>query len=180
MTAPARLPAPDIRLVGDPCLRQRCREVAADEDVHDLAGGMLAAMAAHDGVGLAAPQVGDPRRVIVVSDPMAASRRPVVMINPVIDETFGPDVAHEEGCLSFPALFITLRRPCGVAVRYRDRAGQQRTLRDEGFLARVIQHEVDHLDGILFIDHLPRWRRWLLSWRLHRLRQSGRTREVAA
>jgi peptide deformylase len=180
MTAPAGLPEPEIRIVGDPCLRQRCREVAADEDVQDLAGGMLATMAAHDGVGLAAPQVGDPRRVIVVSDPFAASRRPVVMVNPVIDETFGPDVAHEEGCLSFPALFITLRRPVGVAVRYCDRAGRERTLRDDGFLARVIQHEVDHLDGVLFTDHLPRWRRWLLSWRLHRLRRSGPTREVAA
>jgi peptide deformylase len=172
--------APDVRVFGDPCLRRPCREVAATEDVGDLVEGMLAVMADHDGVGLAAPQVGDARRVIVVSDPFASRQVPLVLINPRVEETFGPAVMGEEGCLSFPELFIDLWRPRGVAVSYRDEVGNQHTLRDETFLARVILHEVDHLDGILFIDRLPRWRRWLLSWRLHRLRQGRRTGEVAA
>jgi peptide deformylase len=79
-------------------------------------------------------------------------------------------VGFEEGCLSFPELFVTLLRPRNVCVRYRDLEGQQQTLRDDGILARIVQHEVDHLDGVLYIDHLPRWRRWLLGWRLLRLR----------
>ncbi|HOX26775.1 MAG TPA: peptide deformylase [Candidatus Krumholzibacteria bacterium] len=167
-------PGVALRIYGAASLRRRCREVAAGEDVSALAAAMLALMERAGGVGLAAPQVGDLRRLIVVSEPDRRRSRPIVMVNPVIEERFGPAVPFEEGCLSFPDLYLTLRRPRGVVVRYRDAGGAARTLREDSLLARVIQHEVDHLDGILFIDHLTRWRRWLLAGRLLRLRASGR------
>jgi len=166
-----------VRLFGDAVLRRRCREVDAGEDVTDLVETMLATMAAHDGVGLAAPQIGDPRRVIVAEDPKSG-KPPVVLINPRIEESFGAPSSFEEGCLSFPNLYVHLTRPSGVEVSYRDLAGAERRLRDDGILARVVQHELDHLDGILYIDRLPRWRRWLLGLRLLQLRR--RSAEVAA
>ena len=170
--AAAAQPTVDLLLYGEPDLRRRCRDVAADEDVAPLARTMIAGMEAQSGVGLAAPQVGDLRRVVVVTDPQVARPRPRVMVNPVIEEVLGPLEVCEEGCLSFPDLYLKLARPRGVVVRYRGLDGKQQVLSDEGFLARVIQHEVDHLDGVLFFDHLPRWRRWLMSWRLSRLRRS--------
>ncbi|MEZ4388634.1 MAG: peptide deformylase [Candidatus Krumholzibacteriia bacterium] len=164
--APAAL---TILIHGDPRLRRPARPVAPDEDLGDLPARLLAGMRDHRGIGLAAPQLGDLRRVVAVSDP--ESGRSLVLVNPELDETFGPPIPFEEGCLSFPGLYLTLLRPRGVAVRYREPDGGTRTLRDEGILSRVIQHELDHLDGVLFIDHLPRWRRWWLAGRLRRLRR---------
>lgn len=176
--AAATQPALDLHLYGEPGLRRRCREVAADEDIATLANSMIVGLETRSGVGLAAPQIGDLRRVIVAGDPAAPRLRPIVMINPVIEESFGPLEVFEEGCLSFPDLYLKLPRPRSVVVRYRGLDGGKKVLRDEGFLARVVQHEVDHLDGVLFIDHLPSWRRWMLGWRLSRLRRL--TGEVAA
>lgn len=165
--------APTILVYGDPRLRLVARTVAPDEDLGDLPARLLAGMQEHDGIGLAAPQLGGQHRVIAVVDPHARPLQPLVMVNPEIVEAFGPEVPFEEGCLSFPGLFFDVLRPRGVEVRYRDPDGGERTLRDEGLLARVIQHEVDHLDGILYIDRLPRWRRWLLARRLRRIRRGG-------
>jgi peptide deformylase len=165
---------PEILIHGDPTLRASARPLDPDEDPGDLPDRLLTALAAHDGVGLAAPQIGDLRRVIVVADPERRPLEPLVMVNPEIDEHFGPEVPFEEGCLSFPGRFYTLWRPRGVAVRYRDQAGRPQQLRDDSLLARVIQHEVDHLDGVLFVDHLPRWRRWLLGFGLRQERRAMR------
>jgi peptide deformylase len=166
-------PQPEaIRIFGDPCLRHRCREVGADEDMAGLVRSMAKAMARADGLGLAAPQVGDDRRVLLARDPDRGRRRPpLVMINPRLISVAGPAVVFEEGCLSFPGLFFNLERPRDVVVAYRDVAGEERTLEAGGLLARIVQHEIDHLDGKLFIDHLPMWRRWLLARRLRRLRR---------
>ena len=163
---------------GDECLRQHCRAVEPDEDVSALADLMKQTMLESNGVGLAASQIGDRRRVITVVDPTRRPHKPMVLINPEILETFGPGTVFEEGCLSFPGLYMDLTRPRGLEVRYRTLEGDERVLRNEGILARIIQHEVDHLDGVLFIDHLPTWQRWLLFWRLWRLRRSAR--KVAA
>ncbi len=174
MNLPDDGPAARILVYGDARLRRVSRDVAAGEDVNRLVDGMLGALQAAGGVGLAAPQVGDLRRVIVCRDP-GSSAAPVVMVNPVILAREGPRVGFEEGCLSFPGLYLTLPRPQGIEVRYEDRDGRTRTLRDRGLLARIIQHEVDHLDGVLFCDHLPPWRRWLLAGRLRRLRRQEAT-----
>lgn len=166
--------APTILVYGDPRLRLPARLVSPGEDLGDLPARLLTGMQEHDGIGLAAPQLGEQRRVIAVVDPQDRPLKPLVMINPEIVEAFGPEVPFEEGCLSFPGLFFDVLRPRGVQVRYCALDGDERTLRDEGLLARVIQHEVDHLDGILYIDRLPPWRRWLLARRLRRIRKGGR------
>jgi peptide deformylase len=170
---------PPVLVYGDPRLRRRCREVTPDEDLGPLVDAMRGAMAAHDGVGLAAPQIGDLRRVVLIGDPQRPEAPPQVLVNPRIRQRFGTPSPFEEGCLSFPGLFLWLDRPPGVEATWRDPTGEQHAIRDTGLLARVLQHEVDHLDGILFVDHLPRWRRWLLHSRLWRLRQRARRKESA-
>jgi peptide deformylase len=155
--------------------------VRADETgIDNLAEGLWQLMMQHDGVGLAAPQVGDLRRVIVVqATPATTKPRRLVLINPVLTALADPKVTMEEGCLSFPGLYLRLRRPAAIQVRYRDLTGQTVEMETAGLLARVILHEMDHLDGTLFIDHLSWVKRWLLSWRLRRLAVRGRRRVVA-
>jgi len=162
-----------VLIYGDPRLRRVCREVAPDEDIGALAATMAQTMLAADGVGLAAPQIGDQRRVILCRDPGRMHEPPLVMINPVVEAHAGPRVSIEEGCLSFPGLYLRLWRPQSVQVRYCDLNGSRQQIRAVGLLARIIQHEVDHLEGVLFVDQLPRWRRWLLSWQLRRLQRLG-------
>ena len=164
--------AGQLVLHGDTRLRRVCREVAPDEDVADLAARLVRTMQAAGGVGLAAPQIGDRRRVLVCRHLDRRRAEPLIMVNPSVEARDGPDVAYEEGCLSFPGLFLTLRRPRGLRVRFRDLDGRPQVLQDKGLLARVVQHEIDHLDGVLFTDRLPRWRRWLCYLRRPRLLRS--------
>ena len=163
---------------GDVRLRHRCRPVRDDEaDLENLADVLWHLQLQHEGVGLAAPQVGDLRRVIVVQDLRErAQTRRLVLINPVVTARSDLRVTMEEGCLSFPGLYLRLRRPVAIQVRYCDLAGQTRIMAAEGLLARVILHEIDHLDGVLFIDHLSWVKRWLLTWRLRRLQVHRRRR----
>jgi peptide deformylase len=163
-------------LFDDPRLRRICRAVAPQEDVACLVTEMMRTMQTAGGVGLAAPQIGDRRRVLICRGPDDPGSAPLVMINPLIEATEGPCVAFEEGCLSFPGVFLTLRRQRAVRVRYHDLDGTMRVLHDAGLLSRIIQHEIDHLDGILFTDRLPLWRRWL--WRLRRPRLLRMRRDV--
>jgi peptide deformylase len=159
---------------GDARLRLRCRDVEQGEDARELAGALWAALDAATGIGLAAPQIGDLRRVIAARDPAAPRRRSLILVNPEIVATEGPGIWFEEGCLSFPGLYLRVRRPKRVVVAYRDLDGAPRRLEDDGLLARIVQHEVDHLDGVLYIDHLVAWRRWLLAGRLAYLRRGSR------
>lgn len=160
-------PAP-IRRFGSRCLRR----AAATADpgspaTAQLLDRMWQVLEADGGVGLAAPQVGDSRRVVVVRDTrQPAGRQRLDLVNPVVEAAFGPSVPFEEGCLSFPGLYFVVRRPRGIRVRYHDREGTPCSLEDTGLVARIVQHEVDHLDGVLFIDHLPAWRRLLHGPRL--------------
>ena len=166
---------------GDQRLRRRCRAVRlGEEDVSGLADNLGQQLGRQNGVGLSAPQLGDLRRVIVVKGPkLKLPPRPLVLVNPVITSCSAQRIAFEEGCLSFPGLFLTLRRPAAVTIRYYDIDGAEHTLKSRGVLARIIQHEIDHLDGVLFIDHLSRVRRLLLSWRLRRIKTTGRREAVA-
>jgi len=164
--APADRP---ILRFGDDRLRRVCRPVAAGEaDAPALAEELWRQLRRRGGVGLAAPQLGDLRRLIVVKDPRPGPTRRLVLVNPALEPTDAEAVWFEEGCLSFPGLFLRLPRPRAVAVAYRDLAGQEQRLQADGLLARIIQHETDHLDGILFVDHLTGWRRLWLPWRLGR------------
>lgn len=162
--------APRIRRFGDHCLRRRATEAAVGApETRALLEDLWRALSADGGVGLAAPQIGVNRRVVVIRDPrQAEGRQRLDLVNPVVRRTFGPDEPFEEGCLSFPGLYTTILRPRGIELSYSQPATGERRLhlRDEELLARIIQHEVDHLDGVLFIDHLSRWESWLLGPRL--------------
>lgn len=134
----------------NPTLRTKAAAVSNSARVADLAGDLLETMVAEGGVGLAAPQVGKSVRLFVVG----AGEEPRVMVNPEITKRSKEEIWWEEGCLSLPRLLGEVRRPKEIKVRYQDLAGKKHDLAAEGLLARAIQHEVDHLDGVLFPDRM--------------------------
>lgn len=159
-----------IRLYGDPVLRTKAETIdRIDDEVRALASDMLETLAEADGVGLAGPQVGASVRLIVVQpppDPEEARPSPRVFVNPEIVEKFGAATNAEEGCLSIPGVYETVKRPSGVRVRATGLDGDSIDERAEGILARILQHEIDHLDGVLFVDRIGPMRRALLKKRL--------------
>lgn len=148
--------AREIVIFPHPTLRKVCDPVHTfDAELRQLVEEMFEAMHLAPGVGLSAPQVDVPRRVLVVDisigqDP--GSRR--TLVNPEILATNGPTVAMDEGCLSFPGMSIEIVRPEGVRVRFQTVEGEPVEEEASGLLARVYQHEIDHLDGVLYFDHL--------------------------
>lgn len=153
-----------LYLLGEPVLRQRSAEVGAvTDDVRRLVDDMFDTMDAAKGVGLAANQVGVTRRVAVID----AEGQRFAMVNPVLLSAEGRSVA-EEGCLSIPDIFSDVTRPERIVLEALDRDGRPFRLDAEGLVARAVQHEVDHLDGILFLDHLSLMRRRLLLARWKR------------
>ena len=151
----------EIIKLPDPILRQKALPIErVDDDTRRLAADMLETMYEAPGIGLAAPQIAVSRRLIVMDVARDEEpKRPVVMINPEILELGGEPRLHEEGCLSIPDIFAEVERPGQCRVRYIDEAGAFQELDCEGLLSTVVQHEIDHLDGVLFIDHLSRLRR---------------------
>jgi len=141
----------DVRLYGDPILRRkatRVREVTPE--LRRLISDMVETMFHQVGIGLAAPQVGIPYRLLVMDDGKGSAR---ALINPTITQRIG-SVVDEEGCLSLPGIYADVERSKSVTVEATDEDDQPVNLEATGMQARVIQHEMDHLDGILFIDHL--------------------------
>jgi peptide deformylase len=145
----------------DPLLRRKSAPVERiDEDLRKLADDMLETMYAAPGVGLAAVQVGVPRRLIVLDTASGEEpRNPLVMINPEIVALGEEMRVHEEGCLSIPDVRIEIERPATATVRFLDPDGKQREIAAHGLLATAVQHEIDHLDGKLIIDFLSRLKR---------------------
>ncbi|MBU8870528.1 MAG: peptide deformylase [Gemmatimonadales bacterium] len=122
---------------------------------------------ADGGVGLAAPQIGASGRACVVRDPGGSgSGARIDLVNPVLKKAYGDWENFEEGCLSFPGLYFNVLRRRGAVIEFQDAEGVQRRIKDGGLLARILQHELDHLDGILFIDRIPAWQRFWLGPRL--------------
>jgi peptide deformylase len=163
----------DIRFLGDPVLRQRAEEVGEiDDDLRKLAAEMFETMYAEEGIGLAAPQVGVSTRLFVM-DVREDGAEPQAVVNPVIVEHSGSE-RGDEGCLSLPGLVGAVERPARIVMEGLDLDGKSLRIEASQLLARCIQHEIDHLDGILFIDRLsPIKRRMLLSkWK--KLRQAER------
>jgi peptide deformylase len=159
-----------IRLYPDPVLRQRCAEVDRfDEELARLVGDMVETMYAAPGIGLAASQVGVERRVAVVD--LSVGEDPgqlLVLVNPVLLSAGGRE-DDSEGCLSIPDFNEKVTRPETVAIAARDARGEAYELTANGLLARAIQHEMDHLDGVLFVDHLRGLRRERARRHLQRL-----------
>jgi peptide deformylase len=160
----------------DPVLRQRCAPVTVfDEALARFLDDLGESMYAHKGLGLAAPQIGEPIRALVV-DVAQRDGEPhlIEVINPEILEASDEVQVGEEGCLSFPDEFEKVRRPARARIGALDRRGQPLEIEAEGMLARALLHELDHLDGRLFIDHLSRLRRGLIERRMRKLqRQAG-------
>lgn len=146
-----------IRILGDDILRQKAAEVAEiDEEIKDFAQDLTHTMYIRDGVGLAAPQVGRSIRMFVI-DPGRRdddkAQNPIVMINPIIEDPSGESVS-DEGCISVPEVFAEVKRHDKIKISYTDLDGKRHTEEVSGFVATVIQHEYDHLDGVLFIDRI--------------------------
>jgi peptide deformylase len=161
----------DIRLYGDPVLRERAEPIPeVDDEVRRLAADMMETLAQADGVGLAGPQVGERRRIIVVHPPPPAEdevrEKPRVLVNPEVLERGGPQESAEEGCLSIPGIYDQVKRPRRVKVRALDLDGNAIEIEEEGITSRILQHEIDHLDGVLFVDRIGPMRRALLKKRL--------------
>jgi peptide deformylase len=150
-----------IITIPDPVLRKAAEEIErVDPALLKLAEDMLATMYDAPGIGLAAPQVGISRRLIVM-DPSRDEepREPLIMVNPVILERSAELRTHEEGCLSIPDVMAEVDRPATTRVAYVDEAGKQREKTLEGIWSTLVQHEIDHLNGVLFIDYLSRLKR---------------------
>jgi peptide deformylase len=161
----------EIRLMGDPVLREEAGEVeAVDEEIRGLARDMFDTMYEADGVGLAAPQVGILKRLIVV-DPREEGITPMALVNPRIVATGPESDRAEEGCLSIPGLREVVERKSTVTVEALDLDGEPIRVEAEGLHARVILHEIDHLDGVLFLDRVSPIKRKMLLKKWKKARQ---------
>lgn len=164
----------DIILAPDPRLTTPCEPVdSVDGPLKQLMDDMLDTMYAAPGIGLAAPQVGVMKRFFVVDVGEDDARDPRFFINPAITNRSDTTSLYEEGCLSLPKQYGDVERADAIGLRYQDRTGVERTLEANGMLARCIQHEMDHLDGILFIDHLSALKRRMILRRMAKVKRAG-------
>jgi peptide deformylase len=165
----------DIIIAPDPRLKLKCAPVArVDAAVRKLMDDMLETMYAAPGIGLAAPQVGVTKRLIVV-DAAAKGQppQPYRMADPEIVWASDEDNVYNEGCLSLPEHYADVVRPKAVRVRYLDHENELRELEADDLLATCVQHEMDHLDGILFVDHISALKRNMILRKLLKAKRSG-------
>jgi peptide deformylase len=160
----------------DPILRTQTEEVKTfDQSITQLVEDMFETMYNADGVGLAAPQIGRTERIFVIDpDPISEeidqkTWEKMAFINPKITRTWGDSYAYREGCLSLPELFEEVQRPSHIEIEYLDENFQKQVMEADGFLSRVIQHEFDHLEGVLFVDYLSRFKKRLIAKRLKKI-----------
>ena len=181
--------------IPDPVLRRVSKPVERfDADLHRFLDAMLETMYDAPGIGLAAVQVGEPIRAVTIdcakraddeegdekterkSGPAPELGEPMFFLNPEIVASSQDRSVYEEGCLSIPDYYADVERPAAVTVRYQDREGHPREIEADGILATCLQHEIDHLDGVLFVDHISRLKRQMVFKRFTKLaRQSGTT-----
>jgi len=158
----------------DPRLKSISEPVAdVDDGVRALMEDMLETMYAEPGIGLSAIQVGIPKRIVVVDVAREGEEpQPIRLVNPVITAESEDLAVFDEGCLSLPEFFSEIERPAEVEVTYTDENGAEQTLHADDILSRCLQHEIDHLDGILFVDHLSAVRRGMILRKLSKLKKS--------
>lgn len=160
------LPDPILRTKSDPIER-------VDADAQQLADDLLETMYDAPGIGLAAIQVGIARRMLVIDCSREEEEdAPLVFINPQIVASSDDRSAYEEGCLSIPDYYAEVERPAHVTVDYLDRDGKQRQIEADGLLATCLQHEIDHLNGVLFIDHISKLKRNMVIKKFTKLARS--------
>jgi peptide deformylase len=160
--------APDARL------KVACARVErVDDEIRALMDDLVDTMYAAPGIGLAAPQIGVARRVIVVdAAPGDETPRPLRLANPEIVWASEERALAEEGCLSFPEHFAEVERPAKIRVRFLDAENEIREIEAEGLLAKCVQHEMDHLDGVVFVDHISALKRSIILRKLQKLQKS--------
>jgi peptide deformylase len=167
----------EILIWPDPILKQKARPVArVDDSIRTLVQDMFETMYAADGVGLAAPQVGVLQRVIVLDTrPRQPESQPIAMINPEIIALEGK-TTYNEGCLSIPGESEDVERAAVVTVKFLDTEGREQTLQCDGLLSIAVQHETDHLNGTVFVDHVSTLKRELIRKRMKRVKASKEDR----
>ena len=155
-------------------LREKSLNVdMVDKDLQKLMDDMLETMYAAPGIGLAAIQIGIPKRIIVLDiDQKEGQKNPMFFVNPEIIEKSENRSTYEEGCLSVPGQFAEITRPEKCFVKYLDYYGQKKEIKAEGMLATCIQHEMDHLEGILFIDYLSKLKRTMIVKKLSKQKKT--------
>ncbi len=161
-----------LRYYGDPILRRETQNIVEfDSDLDRFIQDMFETMRENGGVGLAAPQVGDVRSLIVIDvseEEDEEPSEPIVMINPDIQELYGSCVL-EEGCLSIPEVRVEVERPEEIKVKFQNEKGEKKEIQYGGIIARIVQHEVDHLRGRLMIDYISSVKRDLLKSKLQKI-----------
>lgn len=151
-----------IRKYPDPILREKCQPVKkVTEKIKKLIEDMIETLHKHQGIGLAGPQVGKAIRVIVID----IGNRPLALINPKILEKKGEDI-QEEGCLSLPGIYLKIKRAKSITVEALNKQGKKIKIETSHLASRALQHEIDHLDGILIIDRIPFWKKIKLRKKL--------------
>lgn len=171
-------PTLPILIAPNQLLKQRARPVnPGDTDlVRNLIPRMFATMYQAPGIGLAAPQISHSLRLVVIDLAPNDKRQPYSLVNPEVVAVSDELASREEGCLSLPGQYADIKRPAKVRVRYQDETGMRRELEADGLLAACLQHEIDHLDGVLFVDHLSALKRNMIMRRLakeQRLKHDG-------
>ncbi len=149
-------PPLELHYLGDRVLRQAAKRInKVDDELRQLIREMLQTMYSKDGIGLAAPQVAIHKQLIVIDcEPDNAANPPLVLINPTIKQVSKEVCVAQEGCLSIPNVYIDVKRPEVVEIAYKDEYGRPRTLKANDLLSRCIQHEMDHLNGVVFVDRV--------------------------
>lgn len=165
------MPSLGLAIYGDSVLREKGKKVDDfDEELLTFLNDMVETMIVEGGVGLAAPQVGVSRQIAVINPEPENEKTLIKMINPRILATSDDTEVMEEGCLSIPGIRADVMRSKALEVLYQDESGKEHRLEAEGLLARIIQHEVDHLNGVLFIDHLSTAKKLLIKPQLRKIK----------
>ena len=159
----------------DPILRKKCEPLEkVDTDTKKLMDDMLETMYAAPGIGLAAVQIGILKRLVVIDISRDEEKKnPIFLINPEITNQSKKTSVYEEGCLSLPGQFAEIERPAKCTIKYIDYNGKEKDLKADGLLATCIQHEVDHLNGILFIDYLSKLKKSMIIKKLSKLKSNS-------
>ncbi|MBN1164186.1 MAG: peptide deformylase [Candidatus Krumholzibacteriota bacterium] len=166
-----------IRTYGDKVLRRQGAAVEEfDAGLVELLGRMLDTMMAAEGVGLAAPQVGISKQVAVVNPEPGNPKTLLYIVNPRMTSCSEETESVEEGCLSVPEVRGKVERPVEIELEYQDESGKEHRLTARGLLARIIQHEIDHLNGVLFVDRLSFGKRTMIKGKLKQLAASQKNR----
>jgi len=156
-----------ILIVPDPILRKKCEPLEnVDDDARKLMSDMLETMYKAPGIGLAAIQVGILKRIVVIDISKEEKKNPLFLVNPEIIYKSKNTSVYEEGCLSLPGQFAEIERPAECHIKYIDYNGKEKKLETKGLLATCIQHEIDHLNGILFIDYLSKLKKDMIIKKL--------------